>query len=29
LAQFAVSIFEGLKFLKTVLNVMHRDVKPV
>lgn len=28
LAQFSVSIFEGLKYLKTELNVMHRDVKP-
>jgi serine/threonine protein kinase len=28
LAQFSVSIFEGLKYLKTKLNVMHRDVKP-
>eukprot|EP00039_Didymoeca_costata_P019194 m.336588 g.336588 ORF g.336588 m.336588 type:complete len:375 (-) comp17901_c0_seq1:140-1264(-) len=28
LSQIAVSIFDGLKFLKVELNVMHRDVKP-
>jgi serine/threonine protein kinase len=28
LSQFALSMFKGLNFLKTKLNVMHRDVKP-